>query len=119
MRDRLHAALEERVPGVALNGHSGLRLPNTLNVRFAGADAEALLANTPNIAVATGSACTSAVPSPSHVLIAMGLDTDEASECVRFSLGRTTVDTDIDLALDSVVRAVGRVRELTAAVVAS
>ena len=119
LRDRLHAVLEERLPDVSLIGHRERRLPNTLNLRFADADAEAVLANMPEVAVSTGSACTSAVPSPSHVLVAMGFDADAASECVRFSLGRTTGDGDIDLAVESVVRSVERVRELTGAVAVS
>ena len=115
LRDRLHALLAERVSGVVLNGHPRLRLPNTLNLRFVGADGEAVLANMPGVAASTGSACASAAPGHSHVLAAMGMDTEAASESIRFSLGRTTGDTDIDLAAESTVRAVERVRELTEA----
>ena len=113
LRDRLHARLADELGGVQLNGPAVPRLPNTLNIRIAGADAEAVIANLPDVAVATGSACTSAVPSPSHVLLAMGLDNDAAGESLRMSLGRPTTHEEIDRAAGLVARAVGRVRELT------
>jgi cysteine desulfurase len=71
------------------------------------------MVNMPEVAVSSGSACTSAVPEPSHVLVAMGLDHDAAEESLRFSLGRPTTDADIDGAVDEVVRAVGSVRSAT------
>ena len=91
------------------------RLPNTTNVRFAGADAEAVMANSPRLAVSTGSACSSANPEPSHVLLAMGLDQREAEECIRFSTGRFTTDAEIHEAATQIGQAVDRVRQLTAA----
>jgi cysteine desulfurase len=113
LRDRLQGELARRLGGVGLNGHPAERLPNTVNLRFEGAEADAVMVNMPEVAVSSGSACTSAVPEPSHVLVAMGLDRDAAEESIRFSLGRPTTGADIDRAVDEVVRAVGAVRSAT------
>ncbi len=110
LRDRLHGQLARRLDGVVLNGHPTERLPNTVNLRFEGADADAVMVNMPEVAVSSGSACTSAVPAPSHVLVAMGLDHDAADESLRFSLGRPTTEEEIEVAVDKVVRAVEAVR---------
>jgi cysteine desulfurase len=98
LRDRLHAALEAAVPGLVLNGHPDQRLPNTLNVSFPDCDGEALLARTPSIAAATGSACHSGRTEPSAVLTAMGLDARRALGAVRLSLGYGTTATEVDAA---------------------
>jgi cysteine desulfurase len=98
LRDRLHAALESAVPGLALNGHPERRLPNTLNVSFPGVDGEELLARTPAIAAATGSACHAGRTEPSAVLLAMGLDERRALGAVRLSLGCDTTAEQVDAA---------------------
>jgi cysteine desulfurase len=98
LRDRLHAALAAAVPGLVLNGHPEQRLPNTLNVSFPDCDGEELLAHTPSIAAATGSACHSGRREPSVVLTAMGLDARRALGAVRLSLGYDTTAADIDAA---------------------
>jgi cysteine desulfurase len=98
LRDRLHAALRTAVPGLELNGHPELRLPNTLNVSFPGRDGERLLAATPGIAAATGSACHSGRTEPSPVLTAMGIDPARALGAVRLSLGYDTTQAEIDQA---------------------
>jgi cysteine desulfurase len=67
----------------------------------------------PGVAVSSGSACQSAVPGPSHVLAAMGLGSDAASESIRFSVGRPTTEAEIDTAVEEIVNAVGRVRALS------
>lgn len=115
LRDRLHAELDSIVGNVLLNGHPTERLPNTLNLRFVGAEADAIIANAPTLAVSTGSACTSSIPSPSHVLTAMGLDEGAASESIRFSLGRPTTSEEVDLGIQIVNWAVSRVRKLAGA----
>jgi cysteine desulfurase len=96
LRDRLHAALREAVPGLALNGHPAARLPNTLNVSFPDCDGEALLARAPSVAAATGSACHSGRTEPSSVLTAMGLDAPRALGAVRLTLGYDTTEAEID-----------------------
>src|SRR6266542_5520354 len=112
--DRLVSQVGARLSGVELIASRAARLTNTANVRFVGADAEAVMASMPDVEVSSGSACQSAVPAPSHVLRAMGYDTAAASECLRFSVGRPTTEDEIVFAVDRVVRAVSRVRPLTA-----
>jgi cysteine desulfurase len=106
LRDRLHTALRSAVPDLALNGHPDHRLPNTLNVSFPGHDGERLLAHTPSIAAATGSACHSGRTAPSPVLTAMGLDAARALGAVRLSLGYDTTPAQIDAAAAALAEAV-------------
>jgi cysteine desulfurase len=98
LRDRLHAALQAAVPGLALNGHPENRLPNTLNVSFPGCDGEALLTRAPSVAAATGSACHSGRTEPSSVLTALGLDAGRSLAAVRLSLGHDTTAADVEAA---------------------
>ncbi len=81
---------------VSVNGNIKHRLPNTTNLLFHGLKASELIVKATNIAVATGSACSSALPEPSHVLLAMGLSESEAFSSVRFSLGRYTTEKEIE-----------------------
>ena len=97
LRDQLWAGLKELIPGVMLNGHPDLRLPNTLNVRFPGISGNALLAATPGIAASTGSACHAEDESASAVITAMGLSEAAALGSVRLTLGRETTEYDIDM----------------------
>ncbi len=112
LRDQLHHALNSRLEGVHLNGHTEHRVCNTVNLRFENASGEAILANLQKVAASVGSACQTSVPAPSHVLLAMGLTPMEADQSVRFSLGRLVTKEDIDEAVDDIVAAVQRVREL-------
>ena len=111
-RDRLTAALKSRLAGVHEIGDVARRLANTANIRFEGADAEAVVTNMDPVAVSTGSACGSGSIEPSDVLLAMGIPRDEAFESVRFSLGRFTTKEDVDLAVESAVAAVEHVRNM-------
>lgn len=107
--------LKASLPGIVeLNGSKANRLINTLNLRFVGADADAVMASMPDVAVSSGSACQSAVPTQSHVLLAMGLSDLEASESLRISLGRPTTESEVSRATERIVEAVTRVRELSA-----
>lgn len=108
----LLTTLRNRLSDVEVNASAAERLSNTLNLRFVGADAEAVMTSMPNVLVSAGSACQSAVPSPSHVLLAMGLSSTAASESLRISLGRPTTELEIEEAADAIVAAVTRVREL-------
>lgn len=112
LRDRLWQGLAG-LGEVEVNGHPGRNVAGILNVSFAGIAAEALLAALPEIAVATGSACTSAGNEPSHVLRAMGQDQFQARGAVRFSLGRFTTVEEIDYVIAAVHAAVNRLRELS------
>ena len=112
-RDQLTGVLKSRLSGVYDVGDVARRLPNTANVRFDGADAEAVVTNMDPVAVSTGSACSSGSIEPSEVLLAMGIPRHAAFESVRFSLGRFTTQEDIDLAVKRTVAAVGYVRGMT------
>mgnify|MGYP003482035458 CR=1 FL=1 len=104
-RDALWHALAAGVPGIQLNGHHELRLPNTLNVRFPGASGEALLAGAPEIAASTGSACHEGHESASAVILAMGVAAEDALGSVRLTLGRSTSESDVALAASALIRA--------------
>ncbi len=110
LRDRLHEAIAERVPGIRLNGHPTERLAGNLNLSFADVDGEALMMAMRDIAVSSGSACSAADPEPSHVLRAMGLDEDLARSSLRFGLGRFTTEDEVDFAAEAVASAVARLR---------
>lgn len=112
LRDRLWSALAG-LGDVTLNGHPERHWPGILNLSFAGIAAEALVAAMPDIAVATGSACTSAGDEPSHVLKAMGCDAARARGAVRFSLGRFTTAEEIEYTVAAVRAAVRRLRALS------
>ena len=107
-------ALRENINDVRVIAEDSPRLPNTVNIRMLGADSEAVMANTPRLAISSGSACTALVPEASHVLLAMGLRPEQAEECLRFSLGRPTTIDEIDAAVRHVTEAVRHVRLLTA-----
>ena len=107
---RLLGGVRQSLPDVELVGSEDKRLVNTVNLHFAGADAEAVMAAMPHIEVSSGSACQSAQPLPSHVLLAMGMSRQESEECIRFSLGRPTTAEEIDAAVEATVQAVERVR---------
>lgn len=103
LRDQLWARLHAAIPGLALNGHTELRLPNTLNVRFPGASGNAVLAGAPELAASTGSACHEGHESASAVILAMGIDPNGAMGSVRLTLGRPTTDVDIVRAADALI----------------
>lgn len=111
MRDRLFDGLQKNVDGVRLNGPSGdRRLPHNLHVSFDDIEGEALLMALGDLAVSTGSACSSGSQAPSHVLQAIGAVGDRAGASIRFGLGRSTTDADIDFAIDRVSTVVRALR---------
>ncbi|HZW88681.1 MAG TPA: cysteine desulfurase family protein [Myxococcaceae bacterium] len=105
LRDLLWELLASGVPGLALNGHRDLRLPNTLNVRFPRASGTALLEGTPEIAASTGSACHEGNESASAPILAMGVQPDDAVGSVRLTLGRSTSEDEIRRAAEALIRA--------------
>jgi cysteine desulfurase len=109
LRDRLLDGLRSRVTGLRVNGTLERRLPHNLHVSFDGVEGEALLMALGDIAVSTGSACSSSSQSPSHVLRAIGAASDQAAS-IRFGLGRTTSEADIDYAIDRVSLVVASLR---------
>ena len=113
LRDRLEAGLLQRLDYVTRNGHPEHRLPNTSNLSFAYVEGESLIMGIKDIAVSSGSACTSASLEPSHVLKALGVGEDMAHSSIRFSLGRFSTPEEIDATVEHVSRAVIRLRELS------
>lgn len=105
---RLLAALRAGVPGLRLNGHAERRLPGNLNVTLPGIDAQALLKAVPELALSTGSACSSASVEPSYVLRAIGLAEAEARASLRIGLGRGTDEAQVERAAELLVAAAGR-----------
>ena len=112
LRDRLHSMIADLVPGVSLNGHPRERLPNTLNLRFEDADAEAVMAGAPLVACSAGSACHSGAPAPSHVLLAMGNHSEHARESIRFGLSRLTTEVEVEMAAEAIAESVANVRRM-------
>ena len=110
LRDRLWDQIAT-LPGVHLNGRDAPRLAGHLNVAFEGVDGEMLLTALTEVAVSTGSACTSASLEPSYVLKAMGLADDLAHGAIRLSLGRFTGEDEVDRAGQNVTEAVTRLRD--------
>ncbi|GBD36484.1 Cysteine desulfurase IscS [bacterium HR36] len=110
LRDRLWQGIREGLDGVRLNGHPVQRLPNNLNVSFAGVKGEALLLAMKDVAISTGSACTTARLGPSHVLKAIGLDDELADASVRFGLGRFNTEEEIEWVIGQVIDTVRRLR---------
>ena len=113
LRDQLVSDLQRLLPEVQELGDTSKRVANTTNIRFLGADADAVMANMRDVAVSNGSACSSGAIEPSIVLREMGLDRTAASEALRFSLGRFTTGDDIDTAIPRIVTAVQYVRTMT------
>jgi cysteine desulfurase len=112
LADRFLQGLRERVDGVELNGPTE-RLPGNLNLRIPGVDAEALIANCPQLAISAGSACSAATPTPSHVLTAIGLDQEAAEQSVRVGIGRPTTEAEVDRAVELLAVAADRIRAAT------
>jgi cysteine desulfurase len=110
LRDRLWCGLTEKLDGVLLNGDNDHRLPHTLNVAFLYVEGESLMVNLGDIAVSSGSACTSASIEPSYVLRGIGLDDEMARGSIRFSLGRFNTKEEIDRTIDRVVDTVTQLR---------
>ena len=112
LRDRFEQTLLSSVEGVRRNGTDEPRLPNTSNLTFTGIEAETalLLFDQEGLCCSAGSACSSGSINPSHVLTAMGVTRDEARASLRFSLGRTTTESDIDRALEIIPRIISKLR---------
>ena len=113
LRDRLRATLEANLEEVYINGTMEHRLPNNLNMSFAYVEGESLLMGINDIAVSSGSACTSATLEPSYVLKALGLGDDLAHTSIRFGLGRFNTEAEVDYVAQKMIDVVNKLRELS------
>ena len=112
LRDRLLKGLSD-MPEIYVNGDLAQRVPHNLNVSFAYVEGESLIMAVRDIAVSSGSACTSASLEPSYVLRALGLTDELAHSSIRFSIGRFTTEEEIDYTVDLLHKQIGRLREMS------
>ncbi|HOY15006.1 MAG TPA: aminotransferase class V-fold PLP-dependent enzyme, partial [Saprospiraceae bacterium] len=112
LRDRLEKSLME-LEETYINGNVEHRMPHVTNISFKHVEGEGLMIFNQNIAVSSGSACTSASLEPSYVLVALGLGDDLAHSSIRFSLGRFTTDEEVDIAIEMLKKGVNHMRELS------
>jgi len=112
LRERFWQGIND-IPEVHINGDETQRLPGALNVSFAFVEGESLLMSLKDLAISSGSACTSASLEPSYVLRALGLNDEMAHSSLRFSFGRFTTEDEVDHAIDQVHHAVEKLRELS------
>ena len=113
MRDYLQAGIMNSLEEVYLNGHPTQRLPHNLNISFAYVEGESLLMGVKEIALSSGSACTSATLEPSYVLRALGVGSDLAHSSIRFGLGRFNTDEEIDYTIKRIIEIVTKLREMS------
>ena len=113
MRDHLQAGIMNSLEEVYLNGHPTQRLPHNLNISFAYVEGESLLMGVKEIALSSGSACTSATLEPSYVLRALGVGSDLAHSSIRFGLGRFNADEEIDYTIKRIIEIVTKLREMS------
>jgi len=113
LRERFEARVFKALDQVFINGDEDNRLPGCSNLSFAYVEGESLIMGIPNLAVSSGSACTSASLEPSHVLQSMGVGDELAHSSIRFGFGRLTTEEEADYAADEIIRAVNKLRELS------
>ncbi len=114
LRDKLENAFKNNLEEIYVNGNIDHRMPHVTNISFKHVEGEGLMMTfNQNIAVSSGSACTSASLEPSYVLVALGLGDDLAHSSIRFSLGRFTTEDDIDYTIDAISKGVNHMRDLS------
>jgi cysteine desulfurase len=113
LRDKLLDGVTKALPEVFVNGDLEQRIPGNLNISFAYVEGEGLMMGIKNLSVSSGSACTSESLEPSYVLRALGVEEELAHTSIRFGLGRFTTEQEVDYAVEHVVSAVKRLRELS------
>jgi cysteine desulfurase len=113
LRERLRAGIQDQLEDTTLHGHPTERLPNNVNLGFAYIDGGALMTLMRDVAVSSGSACTSASDEPSHVLTAIGVSDELARGSIRYGLGRFTTPEEVDYAVEETVRAVQHLRAIS------
>jgi cysteine desulfurase len=113
LREKLRKGIMDRLPETYLNGHPTERLPGNANISFAYVEGEGLMMGIKEVAVSSGSACTSASLEPSYVLRALGVGDELAHSSIRFGIGRFNTEEEVDFVIDHVVREVTRLREMS------
>ena len=115
LRDALIEGIKKSIPKIRVNGHTTERLANNVNISFMDIEGEALLLylDAKGIYASTGSACTSATLDPSHVILALGLPYEVAHGSMRFTLGRTTTQEDVDYVIETLPPLVERLRKIS------
>jgi cysteine desulfurase len=113
LRDRFYQAITKSLDHVYINGDFTQRVPGNLNLSFAYVEGEGLMMGIKNLAVSSGSACTSASLEPSYVLRALGVDVEMAHTSLRIGIGRFTTEEEIDYAVKQIIREVQRLREMS------
>ncbi|HEV3142632.1 MAG TPA: aminotransferase class V-fold PLP-dependent enzyme, partial [Gemmataceae bacterium] len=113
LRERLRTGIMERVDETYINGHPVERLPGNINLSFAYVEGEALMMGVKDVAVSSGSACTSASLEPSYVLRALGVGDELAHSSIRFGLGRFNTEEEVDFVIDHVAQAVEHLRSMS------
>ena len=113
LRDRLYKGITDQLAEVYINGDIDQSIPGNLNLSFAYVEGESLMMALRDLALSSGSACTSASLEPSYVLRALGLNDELAHSSLRISIGRFTTEEDIDYALEKIHEAVAKLRELS------
>lgn len=113
LRERLRTGIQARVTDTYINGSMEHRLPGNLNISFAYIEGESLLMGLKEVAVSSGSACTSASLEPSYVLRALGVEEELAHTSIRFGIGRFNTEEEVDFVIDLVARKVTKLRELS------
>jgi cysteine desulfurase len=113
LRDRLQTGIMSKLEEVYLNSHPTQRLPNNLNISFAYVEGESLLMGVKEIALSSGSACTSATLEPSYVLRALGVGSDLAHSSIRFGLGRFNTEEEVDYTAKRIIEIVTKLREMS------
>jgi cysteine desulfurase len=121
LRDRLEDGILARVPACGVNAGQSGRTPNTTNIFFDGLEGEALVISLDlkSFAVSSGSACSSGAVEPSHVLLAIGLPRERARASLRFSLGRSNTEEQVDALIDAVAESAAQLRKLSPTYTAS
>jgi cysteine desulfurase len=113
LRERLFKGITAKMDEIYLNGHPTERLPGNLNISFAFVEGEAMMMGIKDLAVSSGSACTSASLEPSYVLKALGVTEDLAHTSIRFGLGRFTTQEEVDYAIERTVKEASRLRDMS------
>ena len=113
LSERFLNKLEDNIPDIYLNGDKTSRIPGNLNISFAYIEGESLILNIKELAVSSGSACTSASLEPSYVLKSLGVSEDLAHSSIRFGIGRYTTEQEVDYAAELIINSINKLRGMS------